>query len=436
MDRLLEIPVFVRLAGLALFGFVLGGQLNRGIYRLAWNPRHVGPWSPPLPEAPRRSAWDRVPLLGWFLLRRESPLHGRGYWVRPLLIELATGFGLAWLYYFEVIRGSLLPPEWPPGVPADAAVLHAGYLSHVLLVALMIVATFIDFDEQTIPDEITLPGTLAGLLLAGLLPASRPVVMVASGYSDRWQPVFESLHLATPLAWPAWLNGRWGLALGLAAFVAWWLAVLPWTWTLRRGVCKAIGYAWTSVARRLSIVLVALGATGVAVVSLVWLWGGSHWEGLFSALVGMVFGGGLIWSVRIVGTFALRQEAMGFGDVTLMAMIGAFIGWQGTLIVFFLAPFAAVLISVTQWVLTRRKDIAFGPYLCLGALFLILRWPRIWSKYASDMFSLGWFIPAIVVACLGLMGGMLIGLRTVRESFSRYDEPDEETPGEDVPPSG
>ena len=42
-----------------------------------------------------------------------------------------------------------------------------------------------------------------------------------------------------------------------------------------------------------------------------------------------------MWAVRIIGTLTLRQEAMGFGDVTLMAMIGAFTGWQSTLLIFF-----------------------------------------------------------------------------------------------------
>ena len=50
--------------------------------------------------------------------------------------------------------------------------LHAQYLSHIILIALMIVATFIDFDEQTIPDEITVSGTVVGLLLAVALPCS------------------------------------------------------------------------------------------------------------------------------------------------------------------------------------------------------------------------------------------------------------------------
>ena len=36
---------------------------------------------------------------------------------------------------------------------------------------------------------------------------------------------------------------------------------------------------------------------------------------------------------------------MGFGDVTLLAMIGAFVGWQGVIVVFFLAPFAGAVIG-------------------------------------------------------------------------------------------
>ena len=47
-----------------------------------------------------------------------------------------------------------------------------------------------------------------------------------------------------------------------------------------------------------------------------------------------------MWAVRLIGTAALRREAMGFGDVTLMMMIGTFLGWQACSDLFFLAPFA------------------------------------------------------------------------------------------------
>ena len=51
---------------------------------------------------------NRLPLIGWLFLRRERSHWGRGFWIRPLLIELATGAGLALLYVWE-IRGDLVP---------------------------------------------------------------------------------------------------------------------------------------------------------------------------------------------------------------------------------------------------------------------------------------------------------------------------------------
>ena len=66
--------------------------------------------------------------------------------------------------------------------PAGALVLatplslHTLYFAHIILFSLMLVATFVDFDEQTIPDTITLPGTLIGLLFLLAFPTSRLLV--------------------------------------------------------------------------------------------------------------------------------------------------------------------------------------------------------------------------------------------------------------------
>jgi hypothetical protein len=87
----LQIPLEIRLALLFIFGAIVGGQVNRGIYRLAWKPRAIGPWSKAHELAPPRRWSDRLPILGWWGLRREAKLHGSGFWVRPLLIELGLG---------------------------------------------------------------------------------------------------------------------------------------------------------------------------------------------------------------------------------------------------------------------------------------------------------------------------------------------------------
>lgn len=162
-----------------------------------------------------------------------------------------------------------------------------------------------------------------------------------------------------------------------------------------------------------------LAIVGCGAIAGVWAWfGGIWWQSLLTSLVGMAFGGGMIWAVRIVGTAVLNKEAMGFGDVTLMAMIGAYVGWQSTLIIFFMAPFAALFISVAQFLFTRRRDIAFGPYLCLATVVLLVRWETIWSG-AAMTFQLGLFIPGILCLCLAAMAALLLLWRLVEERLIR-----------------
>jgi prepilin signal peptidase PulO-like enzyme (type II secretory pathway) len=232
------------------------------------------------------------------------------------------------------------------------------------------------------------------------------------------------LLATSPADWPASLDGRQGLMIGLGCFAAWCLAVWPRTVTMRRGLGKAVRYALASMFRfsfwwAFPVILLA----GCAGIIAVWSLGGTHWAGLLTSVVGMAFGGGLIWAVRIVGGGALGKEAMGFGDVTLMAMIGAFLGWQSSLMIFFMAPFVAVLICLVQWVLTRRRDIAFGPYLCVSAVILVLYWSPIWERHARRIFELGWLIPQILALCLILLAGMLGLWRWIeRVVFGAQDE--------------
>ncbi len=391
---------------LALLGVLVGTQLNRGIYRLAWHARAIGPWSAPDPAAPPRHWYDRLPIIGWYFLRREVPLHGRAYWIRPMLIELACGVGLVGLVAWH-LHGGLLPRELA-GRPDPS--LAVRLVSHAILMSLMLVATFIDIDEQTIPDEITRPGLLVGCALAICQPGSLlPVV--------RWDPatLVEPLWLTQPAAWDAypWLDDWRGMLLGLACFSAWCFAICPRTWTLRLGWRKAISFLCASMARHeYGRRIGRMWGLGCLLVVCVWCWGETHWQGLLTALVGAACGGGLIWSVRVVASFALRQEAMGFGDVTLMAMIGAFVGWQSTLIIFFLAPLAGVLIAVAQWLLTRRHEIAYGPFICAGTAVLLIGWRHLW-EFTEPIFYLGYLVPILVGMCLLLMAPLLVAVRWV-----------------------
>lgn len=340
-----------------------------------------------------------------------------------MLLELATGICFAALYWHEV--GRFVDTQQLPPL-ATLATLQALYFSHIILFSLMLVATFIDFDEQTIPDAITVPGAMIGLILATALPMCREVVVVRGPQPHQFLSVVSGVMREGE--WREFLASEASLFIGLACFFGWCIAIVPWLWTTRRGLGKAFRYFAASFRRRLSLGMVLTAFVGGLTIVLVWAFanagpiGPNHrWESLFSALVGMAAGGGLIWAVRIVGSHALGQEAMGFGDVTLMAMIGAFLGWQATLIIFFLAPFAALFISVSQWLLTRRRDIAFGPYLCAGACYLIVDWDNMWNR-GRQIFEMGLFVPGVLAVGLALMGVMLIGLRWLRETFFGDDE--------------
>ena len=163
----------------------------------------------------------------------------------------------------------------------------------------------------------------------------------------------------------------------------------------------------------LVLFLFVIGALSIAGV---WKYGGENWEALLTALVGMAVGGGIIWIVRIVGRAVLNQEAMGFGDVTLMSMIGAFLGWQTCLIIFFLAPFAALVVGVVRYFLLRDREIPYGPFLCLATLAVIVYWAPIWD-WAYGIFALGWFVPLVMLACLAMIAPLLYLIRAISNIF-------------------
>lgn len=419
MNQFLLIPIEVRLGVLFVLGACAGSLTNWAVYALAFHPRPISPLSRPDPKAPPRRLLDRVPILGWLLLRREAELHGSRFWVRPMLLEVLLGIGFAALYWWEIERLGLFPPGLVAR-PSPAWLLlrlHAVYLAHALLLWLMLAASMIDVDEKTIPDTITVPGTWLGLLLAVVLPWSLlPVVIRAPGQA----PLLGFLHLTFPLDWPAALGGfpqSGSLAIGLGCWWLWCLALMPRAWYGRYGWRRAWRYFAAKLVREpASYWLLLMGLLGSGGVAAVWFVGGLHWVGLLTALVGMAAAGGLVWLVRIIGGATLGREAMGFGDVTLMAMIGAFLGWQTCLLVFFLAPLAGLLVGLIQLILFREHEIPYGPFLCLAALAAVVRWDALWP-WAEPIFRLGWFVPAVVLFCMALMGVMLGAWRVVRTAL-------------------
>lgn len=158
--------------------------------------------------------------------------------------------------------------------------------------------------------------------------------------------------------------------------------------------------------------IAGMGMVVAALVFVVWAIGGQRWHALLTSLVGLAFGGALIWGIRVAAGLALGVEAMGFGDVTLLAMIGAFFGWQPVLIVFLLSPFAGAVIALLQWLISGEREIAYGPFLCAAALLVLVRWPYMWDRWGFA-FLFGKWIPIACFGCLVPMALMLFAWRAL-----------------------
>jgi leader peptidase (prepilin peptidase) / N-methyltransferase len=412
----------LRLLGLFLIGACLGAAVNLGIYRLAYLRRRISPWSHTRGRLPPRGLLDRIPIVGWWNLGREAKMHGRGFWIRPMLLELAFGIGIAALYWLEIgelaINRDTAFPGVRPGDGAAITLLHYQFAIHVVLLALMAVATFIDIDEQTVPDAVTIPGTIIGLSIAALCSAPVLPLLQIRGQPPAPADLTSPLRFDYPDEAAAFLATAWSLAAALAIYLGWCFALLPRRWRTGVGVIKAWRVMWRRIAARPEKTWVLpIAVIGCAGVVAAWFQGGQVWRGLFSALVGLAVGGGIIWLIRLIGGAVLKREAMGFGDVTLMAMIGAFVGWQPVLIVFFMAPFVGAVVGLLQWILIGENVIPFGPFLCLGALATLVFWAGVWD-YASELFDVQWLVPSAIAICLPLLGAMLYGWQRLRDRMS------------------
>ena len=95
---------------------------------------------------------------------------------------------------------------------------------------------------------------------------------------------------------------------------------------------------------------------------------GPGWQ---ASLLGIAVGGGTLWAIAEIYYRIRHQEGMGMGDVKMLGMVGAFLGWKLVLLTLVFASFSGTLVGIAVLLLKRESmkyALPFGTFLAVGAL--------------------------------------------------------------------
>lgn len=361
-----------------LFGAFIGSFLNVCVHRLPRNESVVQPPSRCYACGARVRWYDNLPVLSYLVLRGRCRWCGSSYSPRYLLLEvLVAAVTGAVVWWTCSPTGPLSPWLLQAGAPLWLAQAAAG-AALLCMAWFLVVATLIDLEHLIIPDELTKSFQLAAPFLAILCATNAGFGWDAGGWLFA-RDIDGGLRV-DPGRFLTWTLGGVGATLAVLA------VSLPLARHVYSTYCP-VSERWREEDHRgfragvlWFIAATALGA--LALVALVWL-GGRAPAGqlaaaqLGQALLGSCAGWCSLYLVGLLGTIAFRKNAMGFGDVKFLAPIGAFLGPIGVLYAFFGAAVAGSILGLPMYLLRRRRQIPFGPYLALGAVLALVWGPQV-----------------------------------------------------------
>ncbi len=110
--------------------------------------------------------------------------------------------------------------------------------------------------------------------------------------------------------------------------------------------------------------------------------------GWINSILGMLLGGGTLYLVAWGYQLAAKKEGMGGGDIKLLAMIGAFLGWKAVPLVIFLSAGVGSVIGLSLILMqkgTRHTAVPYGPFLALAAVISLLYGTALTNWYLNLM---------------------------------------------------
>jgi len=250
-----------------LLGLIIGSFLNVCIYRIPLKKSIVRPGSGCPKCGTPIKPWDNIPVISWLVLRGKCRSCKTPVSMQYPFVELLSGlafFASAYVWGF-----------------------NSPTFVNSLFLAVVIVLVFIDYHHQILPNVLTIPGTILGILLSP----------------------FQ--------AFPFYL-----------------------------GVLE----------------VKTASLTGLQNMPLAWPWLGS--------VIGALFGGGLLYFVAFVYKMLRHRDGLGMGDVKMMLMVGAFLGYRLALLTIFAGALLGTVIGVSMQLMGKanmQTKLAFGVFLGIAA---------------------------------------------------------------------
>ncbi len=356
---------------LFLVGACVGSFLNVVIYRLPRGESIVFPASH-CPSCGRAIKWrDNIPIVSWLLLRGRCRWCDVGISSRYLLIELLTAVLVAGLYvcYFVLrLRDGIsgFTEDWPM------------FVAHAALLCGLLAASAVDIELFIVPLQVMWVCAAVGIASAAFrpndafVPHASPATAAVSagvvvGLLAAWvllrrgwlqpsfldaddKPITDERESTVAITAQDGVNPRKEIlreVLFLAPAIV--LGIAGYFIATRIGAaerfCNEL-FCETSISKNLA------SGTG--------------------AVFGMLVGAAWIWGARIFGTLGFGKEAMGMGDVHILAAVGAVAGWKAATLVFFVAPLFGLVWALHLLIARGKRELPYGPWLALGTLIVLL----------------------------------------------------------------
>jgi leader peptidase (prepilin peptidase)/N-methyltransferase len=321
--------------------------LNVCIYRLPLDLSVNEPRRSFCPACKNPIPWHHnLPLVSWLMLRGRCANCGSKIAFRYFAVELITA-----LLFLAVWRS----------FPWQIA------LAYWVFVSLIVVATFIDFEHFIIPDQITIGGTIAGLIASGVAPAlmntdSRLAALIRSALG-------AALGYVTLLI---------VLEAGKIAFGkkrVYFTSPTPVTWTRQGDDAELVvgeeRSLWSDhFARETDRLLLECDEAKIDGRAYQHVILEFHYNRVQVGSEQMMLDD-LNEITGVVRELQIPREAMGRGDLKFLAAIGAFLGWRAVLFSVFAGSLLGSVVGLLTLILGKRvwsAKLPFGPYLAFGAL--------------------------------------------------------------------